>query len=315
MQNKISIIIPTYNSVSSLKILLDLLVKKKDIELIVINDGSTDETDELIKEYNNIKYISYKKNKGIAFARNKGLQKVTSKYFTFIDADDQIDDNMLEILYKECEDNNLDLCICNYNEIINNKSIKSKYRYDNNIYNSKQLLEKTFKDQVSTIVWAKLYKTKVFKEIKFNENLKINEDYEYVFTCFKKAKKVKLLDQYLYKYYKNNNSITNNLNCIDIKNNNYLVYLKQLKLNKYKNYKYFININELRNIHFYSKCKDKKNRYKYLKKEINKDNLKKLLKENISKLNKIEIIIYLISIRLYLLIYPLCIIVRNKIRR
>ena len=57
MQNKISVIIPTYNSAQSLKKLLASLVKKKDIEIIVVNDGSIDDTDEVIKKYNSIKYI------------------------------------------------------------------------------------------------------------------------------------------------------------------------------------------------------------------------------------------------------------------
>ena len=315
MKKSISVIIPTYNSEYYLDNLLNQLTKNIALEIIVVNDGSTDNTDKIVKKYNNIKYISYKKNKGIAYARNKGLEKITSEYFTFIDSDDVIDKDMLDIMYKECKNNDLDMCICNYNEIIDNKSIKSKYKYDNQIYNNKKLLEKTFKDQVSTIVWAKLYKTKTYKSIKFNENLKINEDYEFTIKCFKLTRKVKLLDKYLYKYYINNNSITNNLKCVDIKNNNYLDYLKDLKLKKYKYYDYFININELRNIHLFSKCIDKKNRYKYLKKNINKNNLNRLLKEKIPLFNKIEILIFNISIKLYLLIYPLCIIIRNKIRR
>jgi len=315
MKEKISVIIPTYNSETYLKRLLNNIYENKNIEIIIINDASNDNTDKLIKEYPNIKYYKNKKNKGIAYSRNKGIELVETKYFTFIDSDDEVDSEIFNIMYNECEDNNLDMCICNYKEIINNQEIKSKYTYNNEIYNNKQLLEETFKDKISTVVWAKLYKTKTYKDIKFNEELRLNEDYEYIIRCFLKSKKIKIINKYLYKYNKNNTSITNNLTCKIVKDNNYLYCLNNLNLNIFNNYNYFININELRNIHTYIKCIDKKNIYTYLKKEINKDKLKSLLKTNLSIFNKLEIIIFIISIRLYILIYPLLIKIKNLIRR
>lgn len=313
MKNNITVIIPTYNREKYLKELLDSIKDKKNIEIIVIDDASTDNTKELLKKYNqnNITIITNKKNKGIAYSRNVGIKNIKTKYFTFIDSDDNIDNQMLETMYNESEKHNLDICCCNYYEIINNKKVKSKYKYNNSIYNSKEIIERTLIDEVSTVVWGKLYKTSTFKNILFNEKLVINEDYEYVIRCFKNIKRIKLINEYLYNYLKNTTSITNNTKCIDIKNN---YYLDNLDIKEYDNYNYFININELRKIHMYSKCIDKNNRYKYLKKEIDKLRLKRLLKTNISKFNKIEIIIFLINIRLYLFIYPLCIIIKNKIR-
>ena len=315
MKNNISVIIPSYNSGVYLDNLLDKLVELKNIDIIVVNDGSKDNTTKLLESYTNIKYVYNKQNMGISYSRNKGLEKVTTKYFTFIDADDMITDDMLDIMYKECEENDLDMCICNYTEIIDNEPIKSKYKYEDKIYENKELIEKTFNDQISTVVWGKLYRTKTYKNIKFNEKLKINEDYEYTLKCFKVSNKVKTLDKYLYKYYKNIRSITSNLKCSDIKNNNYIKNLKELKLQNYENYNYFININELKNIHLYSKCTDTDNRIKYLEKYINKDKLKLLLKEKIPLYNKIEILIFTKSIKLYLSLYPLCIEIKNIIRR
>ena len=313
MNPNITVIIPTYNSEKYLNKLLNSLASQDNLKVIIINDGSTDNTLNILKKYNhnNIQIINNIKNKGISYSRNIGIKNIKTKYFTFIDSDDSIDKKMLEILYNESEKHNLDMCCCNYYEVINDKKIKSKYYYNNSIYNSKEIIEKVLKDEVSTVVWAKLYKTETFKNILFNKKLIINEDYEYVIRCLKKVKRVKLLNRYLYNYKKNNNSITNNTKCIDIKNNYYLDFLD---IKGYDNYNHFLNINELRKIHMYCKCIDKKNIYRYLKKEIDKKKLKELLKDNISKLNKIEIIIFIINIRLYLLIYPLCIIIKNKLR-
>lgn len=316
MKNKITVIIPVYNDEKNICKILDILSKKNNIKTIVINDGSTDKTEEMIlkNKFKNLEYISLKNNLGISNARNIGLENVKTKYYTFIDSDDIINVNALEILYNEAEKNELDMCCCNYYEKINNRTIKSKYVYDNKIYNKNEIIEMTFKDKISTVSWAKLYKTETYKNIKFNKKLKINEDYEYIINCFLNSKRIKIINKYLYIYQKNNNSITNKLKCIDIKNNNYINYLDK-KLKKQKNYEFYVNINELRNIHLYSKCTDKKNRYKFLKKEINRKKLKKLLREKINLLNKIEIIIFLINIRVYLIIYPACIIAKNIIRR
>ena len=316
MKYKISVIIPVYNGEKHICNIINKLKNKKDIEVIIVNDGSTDNTENIIKKYknNNIKYIPIEKNNGISNARNKGLENINGKYFTFIDADDNIEDNMLEILYNEAENNNLDICCCNYNEIINDKIINSKYTYDNSIYSNKQLLKKVFTDKISTVAWGKLYRSSKYKKIRFNTNLLINEDYEYVIRCFNFTKRAKLLNNYLYKYIKNTSSITSNIKCNDVKNNNYFEYIKDLKLEKYKEFNFYNNINELRNIHLYSKCIDKNNIYKYLKNEINKNKLKKLLKENIPLYNKVEIIIFLISIRLHLLLFPIYVNIKNKIR-
>ena len=108
---KISIIVPVYNTGSKLEQCLNSIknqTKKIDIEILIINDGSTDNSEDIIKQYiqenkqDNIKYFS-KENEGIAKTRNFGIEQATSKYIMFLDSDDYLDVKAFEILEKYIE--------------------------------------------------------------------------------------------------------------------------------------------------------------------------------------------------------------------
>ena len=112
--SKISIIVPVYNSSKTIERCLNSLVNQtiKDIEIIIVNDGSTDNTETIIKEYEKnykdiIKYY-FKENEGVAKARNFGIEKAKSDYILFVDADDYIDIHLIEYL-KPYIDKNIDL--------------------------------------------------------------------------------------------------------------------------------------------------------------------------------------------------------------
>lgn len=125
---KISTIIPVYNTSKYLKKCIDSIINQSigfnNIELILVNDGSTDDSEKIInkylKKYENIKYI-YQENSGQAVARNKGLELASGDYISFIDSDDYIDLNMYEELYSMVENNNLDIVTCDYTFIRSNK--------------------------------------------------------------------------------------------------------------------------------------------------------------------------------------------------
>ena len=103
---KISIIVPVYNVEKYLKECLDSLINQtlEDIEIICINDGSTDNSLAILEEYqkkdSRIKVFS-QKNQGVSAARNLGIEKATGEYLTFLDSDDRLELNTCEILYKE----------------------------------------------------------------------------------------------------------------------------------------------------------------------------------------------------------------------
>lgn len=320
MNYDLSVIIPIYNGEKYIKKCINsILNNESNIEIIIINDGSKDNTknelDKIKKE--NIKIIDLKWRQGISHARNIGIKNIKGKYFTFVDADDFVEPNTYDIILKYANENNLEICGYNYYETSKEK-IKSKYNYENIILNNKELVKKILKDEISMVVWDKIYKTSKYKKIRFKEKLQINEDYEFILKCIIDTKKSMFINEYLYNYYKHEKSITSQYTCDIIKENNYINYVDKTILKLLKNYKefdYYISNNNLKNIHLYSKCIDKQNRYKYMKKNINKNQLKKLLNYKINKNTKIEIIIYLISIRLHILLFPLYKKIRKLVRK
>ena len=118
MENKISVIIPVYNVEKYIKKCLDSVVNQtfKDIEIIVVNDGSPDNSSKIIKEYmkedKRIKYYE-KDNGGQGSARNLAITKSTGEYLIFVDSDDYIDLNMLEKMYDYAKKSKLDIVVCN----------------------------------------------------------------------------------------------------------------------------------------------------------------------------------------------------------
>ena len=116
----ISIIVPIYNAEKYLNKCLDSLINqtKKELEFVLINDGSTDKTDSIIKNYNDkrIKYFK-NKNQGIGKTRNFGISKSSGKYIMFLDSDDYLKKEACEILYKKAITTNSDLVICDFYKI------------------------------------------------------------------------------------------------------------------------------------------------------------------------------------------------------
>lgn len=311
MKNKynLSVIIPVYNGEKYIKRCIESVKKNKiKPEIIVINDGSTDNTQKIIEEIKDIKVINLKDNKGISHARNIGIENAQGKYFTFVDCDDYVEKNIYDKLIELAEKYKLDVCGCNYNEIMK-KKIKSKYDYSNEIMTKDEIIEKILTDKISLTVWDKIYRN---KNIKFNEKLKINEDYLYSIQILTSSKKIMLINEYLYNYCRNKQSITSNYMCEDIKNNNYINYVNK-ELHDYKQYNNFLKLHEIKKINLYSNCIDKENIYKYLKKNIDKSKLRKI--KNISLSKRIEVLIFRISIQMHLFLYPIYKRIRTKLRR
>ena len=314
MKYDISVIIPAYNNEKTVKKCVES-IKNKNItaQIIIINDGSTDNTLKEIKKIKDVEIINSNYNQGPSISRNKGIKKIKGEYFTFLDADDCIKENMYEILLQKARKNKLDICGCNYIEVSKEK-IKSKYNYDGRILDNESLMKEMLTDKISLVVWDKIYKTEKFRKIKFNEKLRINEDYDYTIRCFNKAEKAMFINEYLYNYCHNKESLTNNYTCKQIKENNYINYIEK-NIKTYPEYKLFECKENLKKVHLYSKCIDKENRYKYIKENTSQKKLKQLLNYDISKITKVEIRILLKSIKLHLFLYPIYQRVKNIIRR
>lgn len=121
----ISVIIPVYNAEKYLEQCLNSIKNQtyKNFEVIIVNDGSKDNTDSICKKFaqsdSRFRYFS-KENGGVSSARNFGLDNANGHYITFIDGDDWVEHNHLEILIKSITENNSDIAICSYKEFDNN---------------------------------------------------------------------------------------------------------------------------------------------------------------------------------------------------
>lgn len=218
----ISIIIPCYNVEKYLAKCLDSLIKqtKREIEFIVINDGSTDNTDQIIKEYMiKDKRIKYYKNKnhGIGYTRNYGIDKALGKYILFVDSDDYIELDTCEYLYNKAENDNLDIVICDYY-----REFEDGKQQEEKLINFKNTTLKETPELISKInlsPWNKLYKTELIKDnnINFIETLKY-EDAPFVSIALDKAKKIGKVNRCLNHYMIHSSSETTvrDERCFDI---------------------------------------------------------------------------------------------------
>ena len=212
---KISVIVPVYNTGRYLQKCFNSILSQEmqDFEIIVINDGSTDNSQELIMQYvegypNKIKYFQ-KENSGISSARNFGVEKATGDYLCFVDSDDYIDENLFvnleEYLYKAD--------LIKYKCIKVNQEGKELERVSGPVFEAKTGKE-AFKelyasDVLIDVVWLFMYKRSFFIEngFEFPEN-KYHEDWALVPYSIIMAKSVVSTDVYGYYYVQSCNSIT-----------------------------------------------------------------------------------------------------------
>lgn len=196
----ISIIVPIYNASKYLKKCLDSLVNqtKKELEFILVNDGSTDDSESIIESYKDdrIKYFK-RSNHGIGKTRNFGISKSTGKYIMFLDSDDYLKTDACEVLYKKIEKEKLDLVVCDFYRV-NSNVLEEKINDFKNTFlkdNPKLLLD------INLAPWNKIYRSDLIKqnEIKFIEDLKY-EDAPFVALALLKSKKIGKVNKALVYY-------------------------------------------------------------------------------------------------------------------
>ena len=201
---KITVVMPIYNASDYLKPAIDSVLNQtlSDIELICVDDGSTDNSLSILKEYQNTDdriRILTENNAGPSVARNKGLAKARGKYVIFLDADDFFDYTLLEKLYALSEEKSLDIAICKF-DIYNNRKAKfeDNIRSDHGeIFEESDVVSKNdYPDVILSCttgyVWNKLYRREflVEKELVFDVELRVFEDTHFVVTALSLADKV-----------------------------------------------------------------------------------------------------------------------------
>ena len=202
-QNLISVIVPIYNVEKYLKQCLDSIINQtyKNLEIILIDDGSTDNCGKICDDYalkdNRIKVI-HKQNGGLSSARNIGLDTAKGEYIGFIDSDDYIEKDMYENMHNTALKTNTKLVICNWFKGNTNKWDKNKNFPDKNILTTNEALEFFYNDMY---VWNKLYKKDIVKKLRFIETFA--QDVLYTFVAFKRAKIISCLNKHKC-YYRTN---------------------------------------------------------------------------------------------------------------
>ena len=203
----VSIIVPIYNTEKYLKRCIDSIVNQtyKNIEIILVDDESTDNSCIVCDEYasldNRIKVIR-KKNGGVASARNKGLDSSKGEYICFVDSDDWIEKNMIEIMLKEIVKNRNAIVRCNTYELDN----KPKKEW---ITKKELVIDNILNGNISAYVYLLMIKSDIIKKIKFDEKMIVLEDTYFLLNLLVKyKKKIIFLDDALYHYEMNNDGLT-----------------------------------------------------------------------------------------------------------
>lgn len=206
---KISVIIPAYNAEKYIERCLLSVLKQtcQSLEIIVVNDGSSDTTGEILNDFSakdsRLKVI-HQENVGVSGARNRGLEHATGEFIGFVDADDEIKAEMFAELYRISKDFNADISHCGF-ELVTPTCTKA-------FYGTQKILNQNQCEAISSLLngypfepsaCTKLYKKEVLKNVKFRDEIKINEDLLFNVEAFLNAKKIVFTDELLYRYMHN----------------------------------------------------------------------------------------------------------------
>lgn len=250
---KVSIVVPVYNTSDYLNECMDSLVNQTftDTEIICIDDGSSDNSLEILKEYEN-KYSNIRvfsqENSGQSIARNKGIDYSKGKYVYFMDSDDYLELTALEEMYDIASKNDLDVLmfkLINFDDGNDEKYTRRYYempflrKWNKKVFNLEDIGEKALDMAVSPP--GKLFKKELISDIKFPENL-IFEDNVFFAEVMIKAKRVSFYDKHLYnrRIRKNSTTQKRDLKSADtIKISNMIIDLAK-KYGVYEKYKYAI---------------------------------------------------------------------------
>ena len=215
--SKVSIIVPVYNTSSKLHKCLDSLVNQtiKDIEIIIVNDGSTDNCEQVVNEfkikYNNIIKYYYKINEGVAKARNFGIKKANSDYIFFVDSDDYIDTRLIERVMPYINEN-VDLIKFKLQRVDEYEKILEKV--DGHCFEKitgQEAFNKLYcKDVLIDSPCVYIIKKELFTENNFKFNGTYHEDFGLIPLVIVSAKSVVSIPDCLYSYIQSTNSLMRN---------------------------------------------------------------------------------------------------------
>ena len=218
----VSIIIPVFNVAEYIDEAISSVIHQtyKNIEIILVDDGSFDGSEEFCDKYALIDpriHVIHQKNHGLSAARNSGLDHMSGSYVAFLDSDDAYAEDYIEKLHSASIVNNADIVVCRYvfqNTIeklgaIENPIVEPKL--EEGLYNHIQALRSLAQFSLTSAVWNKLYKADLWRNIRFPVG-RLHEDIDTLFRVFSLCNNVFVLDKILYFYRKHKGTISNSYN-------------------------------------------------------------------------------------------------------
>ncbi|MEF2629635.1 glycosyltransferase family 2 protein [Megamonas funiformis] len=312
--SKISIIIPIYNVEQYLSQCLDSVINQtyKNLEILLINDGSTDNSGKICDNYakldNRIR-VFHKKNEGVSSARNLGLEKCTGDFIGFVDPDDFIELNMYELLYNEQQKTNADIIWCNYckisstGNIIYLGEINNNTFYDLSLKNNKKIFSKNFYYilNMKTYIWNKLFKRKLFYNIRFPLK-KTFEDLFIFMSLILQTNTIQFISKTLYYYRQRDTSL-----CATFNTSKFSLDFIEASIIFGIDYNYFYNSKKELNLYLFNIYRialknilfnKHRNKFQIQEKIIIKES-RKLLYSNLPFKYKLDIIRRCLNVNLY----------------
>lgn len=210
MKGKVSIIVPAYNVENYLKKCMTSLLNQtyKNIEILLIDDGSTDNTGTIADEYNLDKVkVYHKKNGGLSDARNYGLDRITGDYVTFVDADDYVYEKYIEYLVDLMQDGKNQIACLAAQTFCKDEDLDLNFEMSAEFGTAEEAAKKMLlRETITHSAWGKLYVSDVWKTLRFPYG-KLYEDYYTTFDAVRKAKNVAVSRAKMYFYYQREDSI------------------------------------------------------------------------------------------------------------
>lgn len=242
-----------YNSKNTIEKCLNSICRQtfKDIQIIIVNDGSTDGCEKIIEKirvYDNRIYLFNRKNSGVSNARNYGIKNALGKYICFVDSDDVIDTGLINELYNVAVKYSIDMTCC---EIIeNNRMNVHSYEKNNKVIIAKDKITigKYLYDMNSGRVFGKLFNASIIKknDLEFKEFMALAEDMEFVHRFMRYANSIaKISNSFYYLEDVNSNSLSKQYAANMLKTLAMYKQTMQLIFKKYPNYEQYFNRNQL----------------------------------------------------------------------
>lgn len=213
MEEIVSIIIPVYKVEKYMNRCIESIMNQtyKKIEIILVDDGSPDNCGKICDEYakkDKRVVVVHKENGGLSDARNAGIDIAKGKYIAFVDSDDYVDNDYVEILYKAISEDKADIAISSHKVMYENGTILEKATGERNILTQKETIKRILYDEgIDLSAWAKLYKKELFKTMKFPKG-RLFEDAAITCKIISLTEKVSLVSKSTYNYIIRNDSIT-----------------------------------------------------------------------------------------------------------